>query len=373
MGSGRDLTPFLFRRFAYVCGLTVVILSVSACAGPMLSPINFRFPTAPVEIPRDLAAHEWAQTEWWYYTGHLKSQDGGSYGFELAFFRRRTDLDKFKGLSLNSFSRTGYIAHFSVVDENTGKFLHKGIGTLRKGRARFSFERYDLALDRWKAGGDEKSHYVKAMTKEIAIDLILEPAKSLVKFGDGGVVTKGPGIANYYISYTRMTIAGKLVFEGKDMPVTGVGWFDHEFGFVGSTPMDGWDWFSIQLDNNTEYMIYALRRADGGIEAVNKAYRIDENARVEGIPLSEAEIQVLSKWRSPETKAVYPAGWRIAVPRWNLDVVLVPRVVGQEFHSLGMTYWEGSCAVLGKPANGQAYVELVGYVKGNILRMTKIR
>ncbi|MCB1025859.1 MAG: hypothetical protein KDB79_15800, partial [Acidobacteria bacterium] len=50
---------------------------------------------APVELPRDLFAHKNAQTEWWYYTGHAETQEGSRFGFELVFFKRRTDLDKF--------------------------------------------------------------------------------------------------------------------------------------------------------------------------------------------------------------------------------------------------------------------------------------
>src|SRR5438067_446350 len=41
---------------------------------------------APIEFPRDDGPHS-DLTEWWYYTGHLASDDGRSYGFELVFFQ----------------------------------------------------------------------------------------------------------------------------------------------------------------------------------------------------------------------------------------------------------------------------------------------
>jgi predicted secreted hydrolase len=50
---------------------------------------------AGVELPRDLYAHREAQTEWWYYTGHMQTASGRRFGFELVFFKRRTDLDRF--------------------------------------------------------------------------------------------------------------------------------------------------------------------------------------------------------------------------------------------------------------------------------------
>src|SRR5687768_11494747 len=48
-----------------------------------------------VNLPRDLWAHLDAQTEWWYYTGHATTASGREFGFELVFFKRRTDLDSF--------------------------------------------------------------------------------------------------------------------------------------------------------------------------------------------------------------------------------------------------------------------------------------
>ncbi|MFM8440653.1 MAG: lipocalin-like domain-containing protein, partial [Acidobacteriota bacterium] len=49
----------------------------------------------PVILPRDLYAHHNVQTEWWYYTGHGKTASGKEFGFELVFFKRRTDEDRF--------------------------------------------------------------------------------------------------------------------------------------------------------------------------------------------------------------------------------------------------------------------------------------
>jgi predicted secreted hydrolase len=70
----------------------------------------------PLELPRDLYAHEHAQTEWWYYTGHFATDSGKHYGFELVFFKRRTDLDKFGVVPLRLFGNPIYFAHFALTD-----------------------------------------------------------------------------------------------------------------------------------------------------------------------------------------------------------------------------------------------------------------
>ena len=74
------------------------------------------------------------------------------------------------------------------------------------------------------------------------------------------------------------------------------------------------------------------------------------------------------EWQSPRTRAVYPAGWRIAVPSEDLEIELVATVADQELNttaSTGVVYWEGSQRVtavhLGEVVGGEAYVELTGY------------
>lgn len=347
------------------------IIFITACAGPALTPINKTYPTAPMQIPQDLAAHDWAQTEWWYYTGHLVAENGERYGFELTFFRRRTDEDKYRGIKAVWLTRTAFMSHFSITEEKTGKFIHEGLFRFGDKNVYSATDKYEVQLLDWKASGDDKTHNLAASVKETAINLVCKPAKGPALHGDQGIVPKGQGMANYYMSYTRMEVSGDLVFEGRKMKVTGLAWFDHEYGFMGSKAVDGWDWYSIQLDDNTEYMIYAIRLPDKSIDPISKACKINSDSVEECIPLEESSIVAYGKWVSPETKGVYPSGWRIAVPRWNLDIFVFPSVADQEFLMGDIAYWEGSCRVIGKPANGKAYIELVGYSESEAMNITK--
>ena len=79
---------------------------------------------AGVELPRDLYAHANAQTEWWYYTGHMRTASGRRFGFELVFFKRRTDLDRFGVVPLRLFANPLYLAHFALTDESRGEFRY---------------------------------------------------------------------------------------------------------------------------------------------------------------------------------------------------------------------------------------------------------
>jgi len=51
---------------------------------------------------------------------------------------------------------------------------------------------------------------------------------------------------------------------------------DHEW-FTNQLAKDqaGWDWFSVQLDNRTELMLFRLRRRDGSIDPYSAGTFID--------------------------------------------------------------------------------------------------
>jgi predicted secreted hydrolase len=309
-----------------------------------------------------MAAHECAQTEWWYYTGHLVAENGDRYGFEFTIFRRRVDDDKALGVPLRWFGRTGHMLNFALTDEKTGRFVCEGRSSF-SGKDAYTLEdRYSVALQDYKAWGDENSQHIEASTKKnVALKMDLEPLKKAVLHGKGGIVAKGTDMANCYMSFTRLGVSGTLSLGSRDLKVTGQAWFDHEYGYMGATPVSGWDWFSLQLDDHTEYMLYCIRIPGGKIAPESRACRIDEKGEEQTVPFSEMDINPLGKWESPHTHGMYPSGWRITYAPWGLDLVVVPTVADQEFRYHDVSYWEGSCTVIGRPADGQAYVELVGY------------
>src|ERR671916_216683 len=107
---------------------------------------------AGVELPRDLYAHPGAQTEWWYYTGHLLTGSGRRFGFELVFFKRRTDLDRFGVVPLRLIGNPLYLAHFAITDESRASFRYehrKSAGGMLDLPAQASEERYYLKLGNW--------------------------------------------------------------------------------------------------------------------------------------------------------------------------------------------------------------------------------
>jgi predicted secreted hydrolase len=59
-----------------------------------------------------------------------------------------------------------------------------------------------------------------------------------------------------------MNITGSLKVNNKLELVTGVSWFDHQWGDF-STINLSWDWFSLQLNDGIDLMIYQIRDNQG--------------------------------------------------------------------------------------------------------------
>ena len=77
------------------------------------------------QFPLDHGPHEEYQTEWWYYTGNLQTNEGMSFGYQLTFFRRALLPDeKVIARDSNWGVNQVYLAHFTLTDIETGKFSY---------------------------------------------------------------------------------------------------------------------------------------------------------------------------------------------------------------------------------------------------------
>lgn len=326
-----------------------------------------------VDLPRDLAAHANAQTEWWYYTGHAETDSGREFGFELVFFKRRTDLDKFSVVPLRLFGNPFYFAHFAMTDKSEKLFRYahrKSANGPLDYPAAASEKHFHLRLGDWSARAANDSHILRAtIDSDITFEATLTPSKPLILNGKDGVSYKDEGEASRYFSYTRMALEGDITLDSETEHFTGSAWMDREFGTW--TPTDnqkGWDWFSIQLDNDCELMVYQLRNAEGERSPYSSGSICNQNGEHFALTNDEFSIEPTGTWKSPTSGAEYPSGWLLSVPDKNISLRVTPVIEDQELDTRGTTmivYWEGACDVSGKAGDqevtGNAYVELVGY------------
>jgi len=330
---------------------------------------------AGVELPRDLYAHAGAQTEWWYYTGHMRTDSGHRFGFELVFFKRRTDLDRFGVVPLRLIGNPLYLSHFALTDESRGQFRYghrKSANGLFDPPARADSRRLYLRLGDWSVREAHGLHLLRAtLGDDLVFEAALKPAKPAALNGrEGrGVSFKDHGEASRYFSYTRMAAEGDVTWRGVTERFRGSAWMDREFGTWATTEgQKGWDWFSLQLDDDTELMVYHIRDAAGRPSVFSSGTFIDAEGKATHLSREDFELEPTEHWLSPHTDATYPSGWRLRVPRLGLDVTVTPVIKDQELDTRGTTmivYWEGACIVEGRrdeaSVGGRAYVELVGY------------
>jgi predicted secreted hydrolase len=110
---------------------------------------------------------------------------------------------------------------------------------------------------------------------------------------------------------------------------------------------------------------------DGNVQASVGVSRPDGSQAI----ADDIELTPQGYWTSPHTGIRYPTSWHLVVPERKLDLELTPTLQDQEMKGLPPhsypklapipTYWEGSMHVVGtvdgKPVNGRAYGEFVGY------------
>jgi predicted secreted hydrolase len=393
------------RRVGLLVVLALIGLACTPASGPILAnpsaprpsiepttapPVALADPQ-PVELPRDDGPHD-RLTEWWYYTGHLASEDGRRFGFEYVIFRAER----------GAFPTT-WASHLALTDE-TGDAFHYG-QRLEVGPQVDRSPRgvtgepvgFDLSLsgidptdpatfDRpaWAMAGTDGTDRLQATLAPdeaaaagvpggLGLDLLLQATKPPVLHDRDGWIDFGPAGGSYYYSRTAMDATGSVLLDGERLDVTGTAWFDHQWGDFISVGGGGWDWFAVNLEDGTDLTISLVRDADGSYPLIYGTL-VDPDGATTHLDRDAFTVDVTDRWQSPATGADYPAGWRIVIPDEALTIELTPTVADQELDTratTGVVYWEGSQVVeasqgRGPGLGGEAYVELTGYAPSTL-------
>jgi predicted secreted hydrolase len=314
------------------------------------------------EFPRDHFNHPGFRTEWWYYTGNLRDATGRRFGFELTFFRHNVQSGERKNVwQLDDV----WFAHFAVSDIDGKRFVHTERFN-RTGAGLAGAEPGRIWNGNWQVDwhGDELK--LRAVAEGFAVDLAMTSLKPPVTHGTNGVSQKsaGAGRASHYVSLTRIRTSGSLSIGGERFQVSGTSWMDHEF-FTHSLEANqsGWDWFSLQLDDGSELMLYRLRRKDGSVEPYSSATYVGADGRSRHLRLQEFQLLPGRTWTSPQSQATYPVEWTVRVPSLGVDLRVTTRLDSQELagkRKASPVYWEGAVDVRGSHT-GSGYLEMTGY------------
>lgn len=325
-------------------------------------------------FPDDHFPHDSFRTEWWYFTGHLKTGDGKSYGYQFTIFR--TALIPVMPENTSDFTTTQlYSVHFTVSDfsEETFRFCEDFVrgdgstGGFNKKKTEFNVNRNRLRiLPGNDATGIADTFLIDAVNGDLKLSLRLVPAKKIVLHGDEGLSKKSysEGNASYYYSYTEMNTAGTIITGGRVYEVNGRSWMDREWSTSAlEKDQRGWDWFSIALEDGSELMLFKIRGQDNKSVSFSKGSYIDPAGNVKNLTASEIVITEIS-FEEMKSGHRYPSGWEIWVKGEDMKFRVKTLLKDQEL-LVSVPYYEGGISVSGKKRGskiaGKGYAELTGY------------
>lgn len=369
--SKKDACVFLFMALILACAGRHVYADGGTDYLSVTGPCNLTF-------PKNHGLHAGYRTEWWYYTGNLQSDAGEPYGYQLTFFRSQISPPgaERKWPEPHSAWRTQqvYAGHAAISDIDKKKHYQSELlvrGSLGLAGVSQKSDITTIFVKNWSVQIRSGQHILKAVANDFSFELNLLPVKPPVLHGKAGYTRKGsiPERASCYYSFTRLRSKGALAIDGTTIAVQGFSWMDHEFS---SAPLEteivGWDWFSLQLSDQTEIMVYLLREQGGQLHSASSGTFIDKSGKPRHLTKDDIRIDILDSWKSPRSRAVYPARWRLMIFPLTMELTITPNLSDQEMltsASTGVTYWEGSVSANGmadkQPIKGVGYVELTGY------------
>ena len=330
-------------------------------------------------FPRDAGAHPDFATEWWYVTGYINIDSGGSdavpaFGFQVTFFRSR--IAKTQEMQSHLAARQLIFAHAALTDIHGKKLWHDQRIARASGAepgknpidtASASMQDTSVSLRDWslqREGGDLQA---KIQGTEFSLALRLSATQPILLQGDRGLSRKGPDPkqTSYYYSLPHLQVGGTLVLQGKSHAV-GAGstaWLDHEWSKEMLPPeASGWDWIGINLLDGGALTAFRVRDKSGGAMWDGGSFRAKD--KLFNFQRGEVVFQPLRLWKSPLSQAIYPVEWLVRTPA---DFYTVRAVLdNQELDSrasTGAIYWEGLCEVWdsNRKMVGRGYLEMTGY------------
>lgn len=318
-----------------------------------------------VKLPADLYYKDNFVSQWWYFTGHLENKKGKTFGFEVTFFAIHVNSREFQSpFGLQKV----YMLHSAITDIDNKKFYYDTkISRGAFGEAGVSKNDTIIWINNNYLKGDLNNMHVFSESQDFTINFKLKSLKLPVKNGLSGYSQKVDNCskcASLYFSITRLLVNGTLKLKNEIYKVKGFAWFDREINSdYDASTVKGWDWFSIQLHNGVDVMLYLIRDVNNKVQKVSSGTIVYPDSSYKTLRSSDFSVKSLKYYKSRKSGAKYPAKWNIKIPSENLNLTVIPLLKDQELISTLKSfpsYWEGACKVGGN-SSGKAYVELTGY------------
>ena len=312
----------------FACAV-VVWIAFAACVATAAAP-----PLQPVRLPRDHGAHPGFSVEWWYTTGHATGADGRRYFWFATIWA----------------APQGAVGRVNVVDVRRDKIVlaKQWTQTGQFATGARNLDAGGLRL-RWLASGKLGRVTVNArvgQTDALRLDLVPEHPYAL--HGDHGIVQQGASGTSAYYSATRLVETGTLRVGGHTRRLSGLAWFDHQWGDFAAVPGAlRWDWFACQFDDGRDLMVTQFLGADDQrLPGVRHGTLVRADGRA--VRVRAFTATPLGPTIKPAgATANYPLDWRLTVPQAGLDLTL-RAAARHQFITMQLlpSFWEGEALIV---------------------------
>ena len=325
-------------------------------------------PDPSIHYPDALNMNPEFRIEWWYITANLHvtndylsnetnaETNAEPIGIQWTLFRQAASPSPQREGWANQQLWLGHVGltradqHFSADRYGRG-----GIG-----QAGVDMQPFSAWIDHWllRATDDKADEFtLTASQDKVSYELTLTKTGPAVLQGDEGFSVKSPqGQASYYVSLPFLAAKGSVNIEGKSYEVTGQAWLDREWS---SQPLaadqEGWDWFSLHLDQGDKLMLFRLRHTEAD------DYFSGTYISAEGIPhpLKPEQIQMQPLRQHPVAGRQVPVEWQLSVEDFGINL-RTQALNPDAWMATGIAYWEGPIRFEGTH-QGWGYLEMTGY------------
>lgn len=313
-------------------------------------------PDTSIHYPNALNQHPDFRIEWWYVTANLESESGETLGIQWTLFRQANSPEPHREGWANQQFWLGH-AGLTRADQHYSADIYARGGI---GQAGVHMDPFIAWIDHWslEAQNPEASRFtLRADTQDFDYELTLNKVGPAVLQGDQGVSVKSPqGQASYYMSLPFLDVSGSIQLGDERFNVKGNAWLDREWS---SQPLaadqQGWDWFSLHLDQGAKLMLFRLRHTDA--DAYFSGTYISAEGKAQ--PLQPQQIQMQPQKEHRVADRQLPVEWRLTIDDLGIDLntqALNP----DAWMATGIAYWEGPITVTGSHS-GKGYLEMTGY------------
>jgi predicted secreted hydrolase len=346
-----------------------LLLTLAALAAPA-SRAAISYPSVlprRLVCPQDFGAHPEFRTEWWYLTGWLGDRQR-PLGFQLTFFRSRTDVDPANPSAFAAHQLV--IAHAAIADPARGSLLlDERIARTGFGLAEAASGDTDVRLSGWSLRRDPATdtYHAQIAARDFTLGFRAVADAPPWLQGEDGLSRKGPDPlqASYYYSRPQLKVQAQLSRGGVVQELPGIAWLDHEWSSAALAPdAVGWDWIGMNLDDGSALAAFQIRSKQAGQPPVQTyAAMRAASGSVQIIEPGEVSFAALRYWNSSRHRTAWPVAQRISIGKRVFETR--PLMDDQELDSrltTGAVYWEGASELLEAGRRvGRGYLEMTGY------------